>query len=218
MKILHLADVHIRCLAYQKEYRQVFEELYDIIDEEKPDLVVIAGDVVHSKLTISPELVQMVSSLFSNIADRTKLLVTLGNHDLNLKAKSRQDAITPIVNALNHDNIIFKKYTEVFEIDGIEGVRFNNLSCVDPENWTHMTEHDKINVVLYHGVIGRAETELGFVLDPEDSVDTLHSHDYALLGDIHLRQQVSGMEFEYKEVDEAYLGEYLNQGWEIDYE
>ena len=49
MKIAHLADIHIRNLKYHDEYRQVFAELYEKLAEEKPDVIVVVGDLAHTK-------------------------------------------------------------------------------------------------------------------------------------------------------------------------
>jgi DNA repair exonuclease SbcCD nuclease subunit len=37
-------------LKYHKEYRAVFEQLYDKLREEKPDIIVNTGDTFHTKV------------------------------------------------------------------------------------------------------------------------------------------------------------------------
>ena len=48
--IAHLADIHIRKLHRFVEYRAVFNRLYKKLEELKPDLIYIGGDVVHENL------------------------------------------------------------------------------------------------------------------------------------------------------------------------
>ena len=51
----HLADIHIRKLHRMTEYRDVFNRLYKRLEELKPDLIYIGGDIVDGKLDTSPE-------------------------------------------------------------------------------------------------------------------------------------------------------------------
>ena len=64
VKIAHFADTHIRNLKYHKEYRQVFEEMYESLRKEKVDYIVHCGDIAHTKTQISPEFVEMCSDFF----------------------------------------------------------------------------------------------------------------------------------------------------------
>lgn len=215
IKIIHIADVHIRNLMYHDVYKDIFNQLYSLLDKEQPDFVVIAGDVAHTKTNISPEFVEMASKFFKEIAKRSRLLITLGNHDLNLKATSRQDALTPIVDALDDENIVLIKHTNEWELYGYN-VAFHILSELDKENWGPPSHPDMLNVAIYHGTINGSKVDSGFSLDHGDPPSVLYGHDYALLGDIHKAQQVLKQGWEEKYIDEAELQNYLNQGWEID--
>ena len=64
IKIAHVSDIHVRKLKYHKEYRAVFEQLYEKLKEEKPDIIVNTGDTFHTKLDLSPEAIRMMSELF----------------------------------------------------------------------------------------------------------------------------------------------------------
>ena len=65
-KILHVADIHIRNYKRHKEYRQVFRKLYkEAKSLPKNSLIYLAGDIVHTKTDISPELVQIVSEFLN---------------------------------------------------------------------------------------------------------------------------------------------------------
>lgn len=82
-KIFHIADVHIRNLKRHMEYELVFEKLYKEIENRKTDnsLIVVAGDVVHSKLELSPEVVDMTSRFFRRLSELCDTIVITGNHD-----------------------------------------------------------------------------------------------------------------------------------------
>ena len=98
--IAHCADIHIRKLHRFVEYREVFNRFYKQLDELKPDLIYIAGDVVHGKLDTSPEETRLVADFFLNLADIAKTIVIPGNHDTNLNNKSREDVLSPIIDLI----------------------------------------------------------------------------------------------------------------------
>ena len=105
IKIAHIADTHIRNLKYHEEYRSAFNNLYEILTTEEVDYIVHCGDIAHTKTQISPEFVEMAADFFKNLANIAPTYIILGNHDGNLKNSGRQDAITPIVDALQHQNL-----------------------------------------------------------------------------------------------------------------
>ena len=65
--IHHISDIQIRNLKRHKEYEEVFNRLYEKVFEnlykevkKNPDNAVayIGGDIAHSKLDMSPELIE----------------------------------------------------------------------------------------------------------------------------------------------------------------
>lgn len=188
IKIAHVSDIHVRKLKYHKEYRAVFEQLYEKLREEKPDIIVNTGDTFHTKLDLSPEAIRMMSELFVGLADIAPYHMILGNHDMNLKNSGRLDAISPIVDYLDHPNIHFHKYASVVEV--AEGVDLHVLSIVDPENWQKELPEDRVNIALYHGSVVGSVTDSGWMMTHGDiSLDELEKYDYAMLGDIHKTNQ-----------------------------
>ncbi|MAH44386.1 hypothetical protein CMI37_01060, partial [Candidatus Pacearchaeota archaeon] len=187
MKFAHISDTHIKNLKYHYEYRVIFEQLYEKLREEKVDYIIHCGDVAHTKTQISPEYVDMCSQLFENLANIAPTYVILGNHDGNLKNSSRQDALTPIFNALDHANLHLLKQSGETIIN--DDVCLNVLSVFDRDNWIKPTNSDKINIALYHGSISNCKTDIGWVmLNGEDTMEIFDGFDFAMLGDIHRRQ------------------------------
>ena len=126
MKIAHLADTHIRNYKYHKEYRAVFDQIYDRLKKEEVDYIVHCGDLAHTKTQLSPEYFDLATSFLKNLADIATTYIILGNHDGNLKNQHRQDAITPIVNALRHPNLNLLKNAGETIVEG--NIAFNVLS------------------------------------------------------------------------------------------
>ena len=188
IKIAHVSDIHIRKLRYHKEYKVVFQQLYEKLREEKPDIIVNTGDTFHTKLDMSPEAIKMMSELFVGLADIAPYHMILGNHDMNLKNSSRLDAISPIVEYLNHPNIRFHKHSDVIEV--APGIDLHVLSIVDPENWQETLPEDRTNIALYHGSVVGSVTDTGWMMTHGDiDMSTLEKYDYGLLGDIHKTNQ-----------------------------
>ena len=66
-KIYHIADVHVRNVKRHKEYREVFKQLYSAARQlPENSLIYIAGDIVHNKTDISPELISITSEFFTD--------------------------------------------------------------------------------------------------------------------------------------------------------
>ena len=203
--IHHISDIQIRNLKRHREYEEVFERTYKEIEKNKDNAVVyIGGDIAHSKTDMSPELVDQLSRLFKNLADICPTIIIAGNHDCNLNNLSRMDVLTPIVNNLNHSDLHYLKDSGVYKCA--------DTSFVVWDCWTK--EEDFIladdvdgdtKVVLFHGTVDRAETDLGFHLPSDVHIDKFKGYDLGLLGDIHKRQFLN------KEETIAYCGSLVQQ-------
>ena len=186
-KIAHIADTHIRNLKYHDEYRAVFKQLYADLKKKQPDLIIHCGDIAHTKTQLSPEYFALASDFLKNLANIAPTYVILGNHDGNLKNANRQDAITPIAEALQHPRLHLKKNSGEFE--PYPGLVFNVLSVFDRENWTQPSNKKAINIALYHGAITGCKTDTGWTMTHgEDTIEIFNNFDFAMLGDIHTRQ------------------------------
>ena len=187
MKIAHIADTHIKNLKYHEDYRACFGQMYEILREQEVDYIVHCGDIAHTKTQISPEFVEMASDFFSSLASIAPTYIILGNHDGNLKNSSRQDAITPIIQALDNPAIHLLK--NAGEIVVNNDLTLNVLSVFDRDNWVDPSDPDKINIALYHGAISNCQTDAGWTMEHgEDNLTIFEEFDFAMLGDIHKRQ------------------------------
>lgn len=189
-KIFHIADVHVRNVNRHKEYSEVFKRLYTHIKKNKtPNSVIyVAGDVVHAKTDMSPELVHMVSNFFKTLSDIAPTILITGNHDCNLNNANRLDALSPIVKALNHPNLHYLKDTGIYEL---AGVHFNVMSVFDkPVDFIKASDFEgSIKIALHHGAVNLATTDLGITLsNTHVTTDLFAGHDLVLLGDIHKTQ------------------------------
>ncbi len=186
MKFAHIADTHIRNLKFHYEYNEVFKQLYASLKEEKVDYIIHCGDIAHTKTQISPEFVDMAREFFTQLAKIAPTYIILGNHDGNLKNDSRQDAISPIVKALDNDRIVLLKNAGEHRLEG--GFCLNVLSVFDEDNWTDPTDEHAVNIALYHGAIDKSKTDLNWTLGGDHDISIFDEFDFAFLGDIHKTQ------------------------------
>jgi len=189
MKFAHIADTHIRNLKYHYEYKQVFKQLYKKLKQQKVDYIIHCGDIAHTKTQISPEFVDMATDFFRSLADIAPTYIILGNHDGNLKNSNRQDALTPIADALAHPNLHLLKNSGETVLD--DTFTLNVLSVFDEDNWAPPSNPDKINIALYHGSISGCKTDIGWTMEyGENDISIFDKFDFALLGDIHKTNQI----------------------------
>jgi DNA repair exonuclease SbcCD nuclease subunit len=202
MKIIHLADTHFRNLKFHQEYREVLEQMFETMREVQPDLIVHCGDIAHTKTNMTPELIDIISWFLTELSNIAETIVILGNHDGNIKNKDRLDAITPIISNLQNDKIKLLRDSCEYKKGNFV---FNNHSIFD-NKIIPISEPDKINIMLYHGVIKNAKTDKGWVFDTsEKQVGDIGGFDFCFLGDIHLMQYLD----EDKRV--AYCGSTIQQ-------
>ena len=188
-KIAHIADTHIKNLKFHYEYKIVFEQLYETLRKENVDYIVHCGDIAHTKTQISPEFVELCSDFFANLAKIAPTYIILGNHDGNLKNSTRQDALSPIVKALDLPDLhLLKNAGEV--LIGPD-IALNVLSVFDEDNWVMPSDDKNINIALYHGAVSGVKTDTGWVMTHGDhDVSIFGGHDFAMLGDIHKTNQI----------------------------
>ena len=203
--IHHISDIQIRNLKRHTEYEEVFERTYEAVRKNKDNAVAyIGGDIAHSKTDMSPELVDQLSRLFKNLADIVPTIIIAGNHDCNLNNRSRLDVLTPIVENLNHPNLHYLKDTGVYKCADVSFVVWD--CWTDEKDFiTSDQVEGNTKVVLFHGTVDRAETDLGFKLPSDVHISKFKGYDMGLLGDIHKRQHLN------KEETISYCGSLVQQ-------
>lgn len=191
-RIYHIADVHIRNVKRHKEYREVFQKMFDEIRKRgtEDSIIYLAGDIAHAKLEMSPELITEITWLFKECAEHCPTILIAGNHDCNMNNSDRLDVLTPIVEALNLPNFHYLRDTQVYTVDGVDFAVFSIFDNKD--NWPkadNLTGRTKI--ALFHGPVDNSQTDIGYVVSSRHfTTDIFDGYDLALLGDIHKRQEM----------------------------
>ncbi|NDC25123.1 MAG: hypothetical protein EBZ49_13500 [Proteobacteria bacterium] len=191
IRCVHLSDVHWRGLSRHDEYVETFKAMFDMVRRLDPNLIFIGGDIVHSKTQgISPELIDCLSWWFTEMSKIAPTHVILGNHDGLILNKDRQDAITPIINALNNPLIHLYKESGVYPT-GIPGINWCVFSCFDEEGWNRVKPvPGEINIATFHGSVRGSKTDSEWALESDVDSELFKDYDFTFLGDIHKHQYI----------------------------
>lgn len=160
MKIIHTSDWHIGQTLYnysrEEEHIYFFNQLKNIIIEEKPDALVVSGDVFHSATptVVSQRLYYHYLVELSKLDDDLQIIIVAGNHD----SPSRLEAPRELWNAFNVSVIgylDFYKDTDAdelsYDVSKIEvPIKRNNeiigwilaVPYINPGNYPSLEEND----------------------------------------------------------------------------
>lgn len=207
LRVAHIADVHWRGLSRHEEYREVFESFVRKVADSKVEHIFIGGDIFHTKTSgLSPEYIEQMSWWLSTMSAVAEVHLTLGNHDGNLVNLSRQDAVSPIVEALRNPRIHLYKKSGVYEFT--PGYTWCIFSLFDEEGWDAVKPiQGKVNIACYHGPVFGASTETDWLIEEGLTVDFFKEFDFCFLGDIHRMQYLSARDSELT-IDEDDLSKY----------
>ena len=120
--VYHIADVHIRLYKRHSEFQTVLNRFYDMVlkDIKKRKLtkeqvsIAIAGDLVHSKIQMTPELVSFVIKMLNDCTDICKTVIILGNHDFLANNLDRMDElVTSLINGVGGLTSVFGRFTGI---------------------------------------------------------------------------------------------------------
>ena len=189
-RVAHFADIHFRGLSRHDEYRHVFSQAFNKLKEQKPDVIFLGGDIVHSKTQgISPELIDILCWWFNSLADIAPVHIILGNHDGLILNEDRLDAITPIIRSINNPDIHLFKGTGVYPT-GVPGFEWCVFCCFDSKAWPNLKPSgDNVSIAAFHGPVNGSLTDQDWEINGDSvKVDFFKNFDYTMLGDIHKRQ------------------------------
>ena len=188
-KCIHISDIHFRGLTRHDEYRTSFQAFFEKAKELEPDAIFVGGDIVHSKTQgISPELIDILNWWFTGLAEIAPTHIILGNHDGLMMNKDRQDAISPIISALDNPRLFLYKESGTYPI-GVPGYNWCVFSCFDIPGWDDVTPvPDEINIATFHGCVEGSSTDINFKIEGEVNVSFFEEYDFTFLGDIHKLQ------------------------------
>ncbi|MGN1205971.1 MAG: exonuclease SbcCD subunit D [Eubacterium sp.] len=218
MRLIHLSDLHlgkrVNEFSMVEDQRYILRKILKVIDEEKPEGVMIAGDV-YDKSVPNEEAVKLLGGFLSSLAKRKlQVFIISGNHDSAVKLAFASDLIdrSGIHFSPVYDGIItpfkLEKDGKIVNIYMLPFVRPITVKTVFPEEAEeiksysdacrvaidHMViDKNKCNILIAHQfVTGASRSDSEEMVGGLDNVDTsvFDAFDYVALGHIHGPQRV----------------------------
>ncbi len=160
MKIIHLSDLHIGLNWFNRsmldDQKYILNQISEIIEENKPDAIVIAGDI-YDKAIPSAEAVKIFDDFISGLSVRvpnTEIMIISGNHD----SSQRIDIFRKIL-SLHKIHMIGNPpqkptdYIEKVTLNDIYGnVNFYLLPFIKP-SMVRMIINDEDNNISYNTAV-----------------------------------------------------------------
>ena len=217
MKFLHLADLHIGKKVNEfsmiEDQKYILLKILNIIDEEKPNGVLIAGDV-YDKSIPSVEAVNVLNKFLKDLAERkVQTFIISGNHDSAERLSFASDLID--ISGIHISNAYdgnVKKYelcdehgsVMIYMLPFVKPVNVRQAfpdaeistyedavkSAIDNMN----ADYSKRNVLITHQFVTGASIcdseEISVGGSDNISADLFDGFDYVALGHIHSPQHI----------------------------
>ncbi len=224
MKLIHLSDLHLgkRINEYSmlEDQQFVLKEILKIVDDEKPDAVIIAGDV-YDKTVPAAEAVQLFDDFLFRLSERNlQVMVISGNHDsaerISFGSRIMDKSgihLAPVYNGNVSPVVLHDEYGDVafymFPFVKPATVRhcFQEADIVTYTDAARVAvdamdvDQNRRNVIIAHQFVTGAEhsdSEESFVggLDNVDA-SVFNAFDYVALGHLHRPQNCDGTRIRY---------------------
>lgn len=220
IKLLHLSDLHIGKIVNEinmlSDQKYILNEILDIIKKEKPNGVLIAGDV-YDKSVPSAEAVELYDNFITQLAELdTAVYIISGNHDsperlgfCSRLIRSGNIFVDAVFNGKvnKHTLCVNNQSANIYTLPFIKPANVKAFYGSEINDYTQAvktvlenTEIDKnaVNILVAHqfvtgtGTAVRADSE-NVSVGGVDNVDAavFADFDYVALGHLHTRQSAA---------------------------
>lgn len=222
MKLFHLSDLHLGKRVYERslveDQRNALNKIAELVANEKPDAVMIAGDVYDRSMPSEEAVALFDDFLYELSCLNTKVLIISGNHDsaerlgFGGRIMNRSGVfLSPEFNRANYERVL----KPVVLNDEYGEVNFYMLPYISPavvravqdseiSGWNEMAESvfsdmhidpSKRNILIAHQFVTgakRCDSERVSV-GGADNIDyeVFEPFDYVALGHLHGKQRIS---------------------------
>lgn len=203
MRVLHLADLHVRCSPTNNdryaEYKSVFDRIVRAIPEVYPDICLIAGDVFHSKYKCSARGADLFRSFVRCVSRTCPVYILAGNHDFQQSQTDSPDLVTAVLGNCDIPGVTLMNETGVYRFEDlsisvvtVQDAMEVGATCghrdVLPEFPKDVSETTKYRVAAFHGPVAYSRLSNGSDLQGGVPVSWFDGFDAVMLGDIHVPQ------------------------------
>ena len=208
--IISIADVHIPSFKGIDDVEEVLNNFIaqckEIVEREGKDSVriVICGDIVHNKISVTNENLLSVNKFFSELDKICKTIVVAGNHDMLMNNLDRVDSITPLFEIGDFKNIVYLDrelgYSSgQYVDDNVIWCLYSSFSGFSTPFMGQKKQKDKTYVGLVHADVNGATTALKHVTENGIDPKLFKGCDFVIAGHIHKFQEIK-----YKDIKIVY--------------
>ncbi len=213
MKVLHTSDWHLGIELHRhsllEDQRWFLTQLYQIIQKETIDVVLISGDIYDTTLA-TKEAIELFDDAMKTICQDMKkqVIVIAGNHDSSTRLSAMKALLKPsglhLYGTLDHrpqsltiEDVDFTCIPFVHKetLSGIYGTKFTSYEQAFLTLMEDVRKNKKTNkqIVLAHAFVSGAtlsESDRFAMVGSLDMIskDVFHSLDYVALGHLHQPQ------------------------------
>lgn len=211
MKLLHISDLHLgkrlREFSLIEDQEYILVKILNIIDDEKPDALLIAGDV-YDKGIPPVAAVNLLDDFLTKLSQRKiPVFMISGNHDscerMSFGSKLMENSGLYVSKSYNGNVVPFELKDEwgsvnIYMLPYIYPVEKSYTEAVSQAISQMKIDTSKRNVLVSHQFVSgseRCDSEDLFIGGAEDvNVEVFDDFDYVALGHIH-KPQKCGREF-----------------------
>lgn len=224
MKIIHLSDLHIgkklNGFSLIEDQRYILNQILDIISREKPECIVIAGDI-YDKTVPSEEAVELLDDFLVGLSERkAEVFIISGNHDSAERlsfanrlldsggihiSKTYNGTVKPYTVSDEYGTVNFYMFPFVKPVNVKKAFPENNISSYTDAVRTavenmNINKRERNVMITHQFVTGaqRSESEEIFVGGSDNvDADIFSVFDYTALGHIHNPQNIGTEKIRY---------------------
>lgn len=217
MKAIIVGDLHIDNRKSSVKNSESFDEIFRLfrqitrkVIDEKPDFVVFLGDIFDSPDNISTNVLSIITMLFNDLSNLTKIIILAGNHDVVDDMTQSVDLTEGIKGHLRSSLVYyFRMNQNIFVIDSAQVTNFDDIKTTIyfipyHKNIVEVLDHfsHSISDSYTNIMIGHFETrDVNYIkmLPDQSMVEhlpnahelfTKYKQDLVLLGHVHDRSEI----------------------------
>jgi len=193
-KITHLADYHIHNEKWHERYKEGNEFIYKKLKEEKPDRILLSGDLFECYIIISNEGKTFAGQFLNKLSEIAPVIIVPGNHDIRKKDLKRKNSVQTVIELIDNPKVTYYDKSGFYVDDNVVWVNHSHLEKdINPwNNIPHKKDRSKIYIDIWHDPINGCLSDNGFSMTSK-SYRNMNDFkgDFGMFGDIHKFQYLN---------------------------
>ena len=196
-KIAHLGDYHIHNQQWHDRYEIGNDFIYKTLKKQKPDRIVIVGDLFENFIQISNEAKAFAGKFLNKLSEIAPVIIVPGNHDIRKKDLKRKNSVQTVIELIDNPNVTYYDKSGFYVDDNVVWVNHSHLEK-DINPWNdiqHKRDKNKIYIDLWHDPVNGCYSDNGFAMTSKSYRNVSDfKGDFGFFADIHKFQYLNDIE------------------------